>query len=59
MTAQRMMYLSLAIILSLGIGLTGYDKVHWVFYIPLAASIFAFITGICPNIVIWKKLGLK
>lgn len=59
MTAQRMMYLSLATILSLGIWLTGYNKVHWVFFIPLVASAFAFATGICPNISIWRKLGFK
>lgn len=59
MNAQRMMYLSLFIVLSLGIWLTGYSTIHWIFYIPLAASGFAFITGICPNVVIWRKLGFK
>lgn len=59
MTAQRMLFLSMAILISLGIYLTGYTSVHWVLYIPAAALFFAAITGICPGLMLFKKLGFK
>jgi hypothetical protein len=30
-----------------------------VLYIPLAALAFAGITGICPGMMFWRKLGFK
>ena len=59
MTAQRMLFLSMAILISLGIYLTGYTSVHWVLYIPAIALLFAAVTGICPGLMLFKKLGFK
>lgn len=59
MNAQRMMFFTVAIMQSLGIWLTGYEVVHPLLYIPLAASTFAGVTGICPSLILYRKLGLK
>ena len=59
MTAQRVFFLILALVIYLGIYLTGYDNVHWFAYVPVAALLFAFITGICPGLKLLKAIGLK
>jgi hypothetical protein len=59
MTAQRMAYLTIAAVISLGIWHTGLDKASWVFYVPAGFLFFAGITGICPGAIFWQKCGLK
>ncbi len=59
MTAQRMLFLVMAILISAGIYLSGYKSVHWLLYIPAAALLFAAITGICPGMMLFKKMGFK
>jgi diacylglycerol kinase len=59
MSAMRMLFLAMACLILLGIWLTGFNVVHWVLYIPVAALIFAAATGICPGYIIFKKLGFK
>lgn len=59
MTAQRMLFLVMSILISAGIYLTGYQSVHWLLYIPAAALLFAAISGICPGLMLFKKLGFK
>ncbi|MEN8206269.1 MAG: DUF2892 domain-containing protein [Pseudomonadota bacterium] len=59
MSAIRMLFLMMAGLILLGIWLTGFNVVHWVLYIPVAALIFAGITGICPGYMIFQKLGFK
>lgn len=59
MTALRAQFILIAVMISIGILLTGYDKVHWFLYLPVAAFLFAGITGICPGLLFWKKVGLK
>jgi hypothetical protein len=59
MSALRMLFLTFAVIISLGIWLTGYRNVHWFLYVPVAATLFAGLTGICPGLMLWKKLGFK
>jgi hypothetical protein len=54
-----MLFLMIAGLILLGIWLTGFNVVHWVLYIPVAALVFAGITGICPGYLIFKKLGFK
>jgi len=58
MSAIRMLFLFMAAFILLGIWLTDF-KVHWVLYIPVAALVFAAVTGICPGYMIFKKLGFK
>ena len=59
MTAQRLVFFTAATVVLLGIGLTGFNTVHWVSYVPLVLLSFAGVTGICPSLVVWQKLGFK
>lgn len=59
MNAQRMMFLTQACVIFLGIWLTGFDKASWIFYLMVAGLSFAGLTGICPNLSLWKKLGFN
>ncbi len=59
MTAMRMTLLSMAAIMLAGIALTGFERVHWVLYIPPAFLVFAGVTGICPGLIFWSRAGLK
>jgi len=59
MSAIRMLFLFMAVFISLGIWLTGINNVHWLLYIPPVALAFAGITGICPGYMIFNKLGFK
>jgi len=59
MTAIRMQFISMAIVVFIGIFLTGFDKVHWFLYVPVVMLLFAGLTGICPGLLFWKKMGLK
>ena len=59
MSAIRVQFLFISIIIFLGIWLTGFDKVHWLLYLPAVFLALAGITGICPGLIIFTKLGLK
>jgi hypothetical protein len=59
MNAMRMTLLSIAAIMLLGIWLTGFERAHWVLYLPPVFLTFAGITGICPGLIFWSKAGLK
>ena len=54
--AIRFFFLNLGIVISLGIYLTGYHKVHWLLFVPAGFMFFAAITGICPGLMISKML---
>jgi len=54
--AIRFFFLNFGIIISLGIFLTGYEKVHWLLFLPAGFMFFAAITGICPALIISKKI---
>lgn len=59
MSAQRAFFLVMALMIYVGIYLTGYANVHWFAYVPVAALLFAFITGICPGLKLLKAIGFK
>jgi len=59
MSAFRMLLLSVAGVVVVGIWLTGFDKVHWFLYFPVVALTFAGLTGICPGLIFWRKVGCK
>jgi len=59
MSAMRMLFLFMSAFILLGIWLTGFGVVHWVLYIPPAALVFAGVTGICPGLILFKKMGFK
>ena len=54
-----MLFLTIAILITVGIYLTGFKNVHWFLYLPVAALVFAGLTGICPGLMLWNKLGFK
>jgi hypothetical protein len=54
-----MQFLTIAVVVFIGIWLTGFAKVHWFLYTPVVVFLFAGITGICPGMMLWKKLGFK
>jgi hypothetical protein len=59
MSALRMQFLTVAVVVFIGIWLTGFMKVHWFLYVPVVAFVFAGIMGICSSLMLWKKLGFK
>ncbi len=59
MSAQRMLFFTVAALLGSGIGLSGWNQVHWLLYLPAAMLVFAGLTGICPGLILFKKIGFK
>lgn len=56
MSAQRMVYFSIAVLILLGITLTGFTRVHWFMYLPVVFLTFAGATGFCPGFVFWSRI---
>ncbi len=54
-----MLFLIVAAMITIGIGLTGYRNVHWFLYVPAVATLSAGLTGFCPGLILLKKLGFK
>lgn len=59
MSAIRMLFIIVALVIAAGIWLTGFDRVHWLLYLPPAFLLFAGLTGICPGYIILSKLGFR
>lgn len=59
MSAQRMLFLTVAILLLVGIFLTGWKQAHWFLYVLTGLLLSAGITGFCPTFKIYQKLGFK
>ncbi|MCK4674933.1 MAG: hypothetical protein KAT61_03390 [Gammaproteobacteria bacterium] len=55
-TALRVTFILIGLFIALGIWLTGFDVVHWVLFLPAAFLVFAGVTGICPSLIINKKI---
>jgi len=58
-SAQRMTFLSVAAVVATGDTLTGWENISWALWIPPIALTLAAITGVCPFLIIWEKLGFK
>lgn len=58
-SAQRMLFLTIVVLLCAGIWLTGVETVHWLLYVPVVILSLAAITGFCPGMALFKQLGLK
>ncbi len=59
MSAQRMLFFTVAALLGSGIWLSGWQQVHWLLYLPTAMLVFAGLTGICPGLIVYQKIGFK
>ena len=58
-SATRMTFLSVAAVVALGNTLTGWGTVSFILWIPPIALTAAAITGVCPFLIVWQKLGFK
>ena len=54
---MRVWFAFFAILIWLGIYLTGFSNIHWFLYIPPAGLTFAAITGICPSMGLTSKIA--
>ena len=54
--ALRMTFILIGMFIFFGIWLTGLNVAHWVLFLPAIFLIFAGITGICPSLIINKKI---
>lgn len=54
--AARLFFLTVSLVIWLGIWLTGFEIVHWVLYLPAVFLLFAAVTGYCPGMIITKTL---
>lgn len=59
MTAVRMQFFLLAVVILEGLWLTGFGQVHRFSWVPVVLLIIAGATGIRPGMMIWQKLGFK
>ncbi len=49
---MRLWFIGPILMLWGGIYLTGFDVVHWLIYIPASFALFAFLTGLCPGMLL-------
>ena len=56
-SATRMTFLSVALVVAIGNTITGWGIISWVLWIPPIALSLAAITGVCPFKIIFEKLG--
>ncbi|MEW8001572.1 MAG: hypothetical protein AB2827_02215 [Candidatus Thiodiazotropha sp.] len=59
MSAQRMLFFTVAALLFSGIALSGWNQVHWLLHLPAGMLVFAGLTGICPGLMLYRRLGFK
>lgn len=59
MTALRMTFLTTALIIVLGIYLTGWTQVHLLLYLPVVGLVVSGLTGFCLPTKLYKKIGFK
>ena len=54
--ALRLTFVLIGLVVFLGIWLTGVNVVHWLLFLPAILLVFAGVTGICPSLIINKKI---
>lgn len=54
--AMRFFLFNASVLITVGIWLTGFDKVHWFLYVVPGFFLFAVVTGICPGLIMAQKL---
>ncbi len=54
--AMRFFFFNTGATVLLGIGLTGFDQVHWFLYTVPVFTWFAAAVGICPGLILAQKL---
>ncbi len=54
--ALRLTFVLIGLLVFLGIWLTGVNVVHWLLFLPAIFLVFAGVTGICPSLIVNKKI---
>jgi len=54
--AMRFFFFVIGSVILLGIWLTGFDRAHWLLYVPVVFMYFAALTGICVGLHISRSL---
>lgn len=58
-SAQRMLMITVAMLVLAGVGLTGWNEAHWFLYVVSGLLTFAGVSGFCITYSLYQKLGLK
>lgn len=58
-SAMRVQFISTALVIFIGIWLTGFKTAHWFLYVPVVMLTLAGVTGKCIGLMFWQKIGLK
>lgn len=53
---MRVFLLNAAIVILIGVWLTGFDKVHWFIYFVPGMFLMSSALGICPGLNLWRML---
>jgi len=54
--SMKVFFLFVGLIMWAGVWLTGFDKVHWLLYLPATFFLFSAVTGICPGMIFFTEL---
>jgi hypothetical protein len=54
--AMRFFFFNAAVLILVGVWLSGFDRVHWSIYAVPAFFLFAAAVGICPGLIIARKI---
>ena len=54
--AMRVFLLNATVFMVIGIGLTGFDQVHWFSYVLPVIFTLSATFGICPGINLWRMV---
>jgi hypothetical protein len=52
----RLFLFNISVFVLVGIGLTGFDEVHWFSYFIPAFLLLAAATGFCPGLLVSRKM---
>lgn len=58
-SAQRMLMITVALLVLAGVALTGWNEAHWFLYAVSGLLAFAGLSGICITYSLYQKLGFK
>lgn len=54
--AMRVFFFNVAVVILIGIGLTGVEQAHWFLYVMPAFMLFAAASGLCPGMIMMQTL---
>jgi len=55
--SMRLWFAFVAVLLWIGIYLSGFSNVHWLLYLPAAGFVFAAVTGLCLSLTAISKMS--